>query len=178
MATRTRALGLSAALLLGGVAAAEDRGALANPKIDAPGFLRLAEEAIRQREDRRVGEEEFLRLAAVPGTVVLDARSRDKFEALHVRGAVSLPFTDFTAESLARAIPSRATRVLIYCNNNFEGAEEPFPTKAAPAALNLSTYVALHTYGYRNVWELGPLVEVASTLLPLEGASARRRGDR
>jgi hypothetical protein len=103
---------------------------------------------------------------------VLDARSRDKYAELHVRGAVSLPFTDFTAESLAREIPSRATRVLIYCNNNFAGAQEPFPAKAAPAALNLSTYVALHTYGYSNVWELGPLVDVAATRLALEGAGA------
>jgi hypothetical protein len=169
---RTSVLGLTAALLLGGGAEAESGRDLANPKIDAPEFLRLADEAIRRRESRRLGEAEFLRRAGEPSTVVLDARSRDKYAELHVRGAVSLPFTDFTAESLARAIPSRATRVLIYCNNNFAGAQEPFPAKAAPAALNLSTYVALHTYGYSNVWELGPLVDVAATRLALEGAGA------
>lgn len=169
---RTNVLGLVAMLLAGGGAAAGPGQELANPKIDAPEFLRLSEEAIRRRESRRLSEAEFLRLAARPGTVVLDARSRDKYERLHVRGALSLPFTDFTAESLARVLPSRSTRILIYCNNNFAGAEEPFPTKAAPAALNLSTYVALYTYGYREVWELGPLVEIGATRLPLAGADA------
>jgi hypothetical protein len=170
---RTSALCLTAMLLAGGGGAAAGPGReLANPKIDAPEFLRLSEEAILRREGRRLSEAEFLRLAARPGTVVLDARSRDKYERLHVRGALSLPFTDFTAESLARVLPSRSTPVLIYCNNNFAGAEEAFPAKLAPAALNLSTYVALYTYGYREVWELGPLVDVAATRLPLAGADA------
>ena len=169
-----QALGLAALLLLGGGAAGGREPRPDNPRIDAPEFLRHAEEALGRRAARRVSEAEFLRLARAPGTIVLDARSRDKFEQLHVRGAVSLPFTDFTAESLAHVIPSRTTRVLIYCNNNFAGAEEAFPAKAAPAALNLSTFVALHTYGYREVWELGPLVDAATTRLPLAGAGGTR----
>lgn len=137
-----------------------------NPAIDMPGFLRLAQEAAELRQSRRLTEEQFLARMKAPGAVVLDARSRDKFELLHVAGAVNLPFTDMTVESLARLIPDPSTPILIYCNNNFAGAEEPFPEKRAPAALNLSTYVTLYTYGYRNVWELGPLVELAESELP------------
>lgn len=137
-----------------------------NPAIDMPGFLRLAQEAAEHRQSRRLTEEQFRERMQAPGTIVLDARSRDKFELLHVAGAVNLPFTDMTVESLARLIPDRSTPILIYCNNNFAGAEEPFPEKRAPAALNLSTYVTLYTYGYRNVWELGPLVELAESKLP------------
>ena len=33
----------------------------------------------------------------------------------------------------------------------------------------LSTYIALYNYGYRNVYELGPLVDVAKSKLPFEG---------
>ena len=139
-----------------------------NPAIDMPGFLRLAHEAAELRQSRRLTEEQFLDRMKVPGTIVLDARSRDRYELLHVAGAVNLPFTDMTVESLARLIPDRSTPILIYCNNNFAGAEEPFPEKRAPAALNLSTYVTLYTYGYRNVWELGPLVELAESKLPFE----------
>jgi hypothetical protein len=102
-----------------------------------------------------------------PGTVVLDARSRAMYERRHVAGAVSLSLPDFTAQTLARAIPDRATRVLIYCNNNFAGDPGAFPLKAPAASLNLSTRVALLSYGYRNVWELAPHVDVSSTTIPL-----------
>jgi hypothetical protein len=139
----------------------------ANPAIDMPGYLRVSEEAARHRLTRRVSEDEFLRMRGEPGTVVLDARSRDRFDDLHVEGALHLDFADITIESLARLIPDRGTRVLIYCNNNFLGAEKPFPSKIARASLNLSTYIALYSYGYRNVYELGPTLDVKDTKLPL-----------
>ncbi|HET7292712.1 MAG TPA: hypothetical protein VFM88_09815 [Vicinamibacteria bacterium] len=41
----------------------------------------------------------------------------------------------------------------------------PFPAKLAAASLNLSTYVALYTYGYRNLYELGPLVDLQASKL-------------
>jgi hypothetical protein len=33
------------------------------------------------------------------------------------------------------------------------------------ASLNLSTYIALYNYGYRNVYELGPLVDIKDSRL-------------
>ncbi len=42
-----------------------------------------------------------------------------------------------------------------------------FPAKIAPASLNLSTYISLYTYGYRNVYELGPLLDAKTTKLKL-----------
>jgi phage shock protein E len=138
-----------------------------NPNIDMDGFLKLANEAAEHRERRRVSEAEFLRLSAEPGVIVLDARSRQKFDELHIDGAVNLSFPDINAGSLASLIPSKDTRILIYCNNNFRGNESAFATKAAPASLNLSTYVALYTYGYRNVYELEPWLDVKATKLRL-----------
>jgi hypothetical protein len=108
-----------------------------------------------------------------PGVVVLDARSAEKYAELHVRGAVNLSFPDITIESLARVLPDKSTRVLIYCNNNFTNAESAFPRKLESASLNLSTYIALYTYGYRNVYELGPLIDARRSKLPLEGARGR-----
>jgi phage shock protein E len=142
---------------------------MANPLIDYPRFRQIAQETEPMREQRRVTEAQFAAFAAEPGTIVLDARSADKFALRHIRGAVSLPFTDFTAESLARVIPTKMTRVLIYCNNNFLGARLSLASKAAPASLNISTYIGLATYGYTNVFELGPLLDVATTKLPFEG---------
>lgn len=141
-----------------------------NPAIDMPAYLDVAAEAAAHRESRRLSEAEFRRLANRPGTVVLDARSREMFELLHVKGAINLSFPDITVASLAEVLPDKGTRILIYCNNNFAGAERPFPTKRLDAALNLSTYIALYSYGYRNVYELAPLVELASSQLEFESA--------
>ena len=39
------------------------------------------------------------------------------------------------------------------------------------ASLNLSTYIALYNYGYRNVYELAPLIDISKTTLELVGSS-------
>jgi hypothetical protein len=138
-----------------------------NPAIDMPGYLRAAVASAREREGRRLTEDDFIRMSREPGTIVLDARSRDKFDELHVKGAVHLAFTDFSATHLAHVVPDTSTRILIYCNNNFSKAEGPFFRKSANASLNLSTYIALYSYGYRNVYELGPLIDATKTRLEL-----------
>ena len=141
---------------------------VANPAIDMDGYLKVARQAAIYRETRRLTEEDFLRVSREPGTVVLDARSREKFDELHVKGALNLSFPDIAVESLKRALPDKAALILIYCNNNFRGAEGPFPSKLPSASLNLSTFIALYNYGYRNVWELGPVIDVKKTKLSLE----------
>jgi hypothetical protein len=142
--------------------------ALANPAIDMDGYLGVSREAAKHRETRLVSEEEFVRMSREPGTVVLDARSREKFEELHVKGAINLSFPDIAVESLAHTLPDKATRILLYCNNNFQNAPGPFPAKIARASLNLSTYIALYSYGYRNIYELEPLLDIRSSKLEFE----------
>ena len=117
---------------------------LRNPAIDMEGYLKVSREAAQHRATRRVTEADFLRMSEEPNTIVLDARSRAKYDELHVKGATHLNFSDITIESLARLIPGKNTRILIYCNNNFRNAESPFPVKMVTASLNLSTYIALH----------------------------------
>lgn len=141
-----------------------------NPAIDMPGYLRVAVEAAGHRASRRVSEPDFIRMSREPGTVILDARSRRKYEELHVAGAINLSFPDIAVDTLRRAIPDPATRILIYCNNNFVNAEGPFPTKLPSASLNLSTYIALYNYGYRNVYELAPLVDPKTSRLEFRSA--------
>jgi hypothetical protein len=152
-------------------AGAETVAEIPNPAIDMAGFLSTAEAAAEHRRTHRVSEEEFLRLRAEPGTLVLDARSAARYAQLHVEGAVNLSFPDITVDSLAALAADKNTRILIYCNNNFSGAPEPFPTKMASASLNLSTFITLYDYGYRNVYELGPLVDVQDSRLPFAGSA-------
>jgi len=42
--------------------------------------------------------------------------------------------------------------------------------RAATASLNLSTWTSLKSYGYTNVYELGPLLSVDATRIPFEGS--------
>jgi hypothetical protein len=144
-----------------------------NPAIDMEGYLRTANEAAAHRELRRVTEDEFIRMSREPGTIVLDARSGEKYNELHINGAINLSFPDITVESLQRVLPDKNARILIYCNNNFTGAEQAFPTKKVTASLNLSTYIALYTYGYRNVYELGPLLDIKKSKLDFAGSLAK-----
>lgn len=141
-----------------------------NPEINYAGYRQLVQNTQSLRAERRLDEADFLAAMREPGTVLLDARSADAFALRHLAGAVNLPFTDFTAERLARILPDTSTRVLIYCNNNFSGSPTAFPTKLPPASLNLSTWSSLRAYGYDNVYELGPYLDVANTLLPFEGS--------
>ncbi len=140
---------------------------LRNPAIDMDGFLKNARAASKHREKRRLTEDQFIAMSKEPGVVILDARSKEKFDDLHINGAVNLSFPDITVDSLATLFPNKNTKILIYCNNNFENEPAAFPTKVAPASLNLSTYISLYTYGYRNVYELGPLLDAKTTKLEL-----------
>lgn len=146
-----------------------------NRLIDYPGFLKGAKEVAALREKHRVTEDEFLRMAKDPATIIFDARSDAKYGLLHVKGAKHLSLPDITADELAKLIPDKHTRILIYCNNNFENAPVAFPGKAVTTSLNIYTFNTLHGYGYTNVYELGPLLDVRTTKLPLEGASERNR---
>ena len=124
------------------------------------------------REQRRVTETQFMSMAWDADTIVLDARSSEKFAMLHVKGARNLSLPDMTAEELARLIPSKTTRILIYCNNNFLNEPAAFPSKVLNAALNIHTFNVLYAYGYTNVFELGPLVDIHNTRIPFEGKLA------
>ena len=143
-----------------------------NPAIDMQGYLNVSSVAAAHRDARRLSEADFMRMSREPGTIVLDARSREKYDELHVSGAINLSFPDIAVETLRRTIPDTATRILIYCNNNFRNAESPFPTKLPSASLNLSTYIALYTYGYRNIYELGPQLDLVQSRLSFESTSS------
>ena len=137
-------------------AVAQSRG---NPQIDYPGFQRLAAQVRPYRQTRLIDWAEFDRLRGQRNVLILDARSETAFRQGHIAGAVNLPFTDFTAESLRRVIGRADRPILIYCNNNFSNNREPVMTKMLPLALNIQTFINLVGYGYRNVRELNDVID-------------------
>ena len=153
----------------------------ANPNIDMNAFIAGAQAAAKHREARRLTEEDFIKMSQEEGAIILDARSKEKFDILHIKGAVNLSFPDIDVESLKKHLPNKDTKILIYCNNNFIVGAPPtsldvtnedrparaFPGKYAILSLNISTYTALYGYGYKNVYELGPLLDPTKTKIEL-----------
>jgi len=132
----------------------------ANPQIDYAGFATLTRDVRALRAERLLAFDQFQAKAAGKDALLLDARSSTAFARGHIAGAVNLPLTDFTAESLAAVIgPNRDRPLLIYCNNNFSNHRAPVPLKSAPLALNIQTFINLVGYGYANVWELRDIVD-------------------
>jgi phage shock protein E len=159
--------------LSGGIAQA----ASPNPNIDYKTFLKDAQRIEQVRASRRLSEADFLKTMNQPGVIVLDARNPNRYAQRHIKGAINLDFTEFTAENLSQIIPTKDTKILIYCNNNFTGSPAAFAMKAPPTSLNISTYVSLTSYGYRNIYELAPTLDIATSKLAFDGTEMVK-GDR
>jgi hypothetical protein len=186
---------LTLSLLLASSALAQsNKGAPVKPVpqslVSFDDFKQLVSEVEGWRAKRMVDLDTFLEMSRDPKTVILDARSAFRFGRKHLAGAKNLSFSDFTAANLHQLIPDPNTRVLIYCNNNFDGDQVDFATKMAPRfdapralpesqilgnrkpvmlALNIPTFINLYGYGYRNVYELGELVNIEDKRVTFEG---------
>jgi len=128
-------------------------------QINFAGFAALAEELGPYRQGRLVTLAQFQAMARDGNALILDARSADAYARGHIDGAVNLPFTDFTQAALDRAIGDANRPILIYCNNNFSNNAAPVLLKRVELALNIQTFINLYGYGYRNIYELGDVVD-------------------
>lgn len=165
-------------------------------KVSFEDFKGLVAEVETNRASRLVDLNTFLKMSQEPGAIILDSRSTFRFERIHVKGAKHLSFTDFTQDNLRQVIPSFETKILIYCNNNFDGNQTDFASKVAlprpkpdsgaasqfaaqvkptMMALNIPTYINLYGYGYRNVYELNELVNVNDPRIAFEGSIVKQK---
>lgn len=122
--------------------------------VNYDGFLELTKELQDYRKDRLVDITTFAKMLEEEDVLLLDTRSARAYRAIHIEGAVHLNFSDFTTPKLAEVIPSKDTKILIYCNNNFLEAGPDLYSKSAPLALNVPTFINLYGYGYKNIYEL------------------------
>lgn len=145
--------------LISASALAQDKPPGTAAQINYSGFRDLTREVEAYRQDRLVTLADFQRMAREPNTIILDARSADAYAEGHIDGAINLPFTDFTDPALRAALHDSNVRILIYCNNNFSNNAQPVVLKRVELALNIQTFINLYGYGYRNVYELGDVVD-------------------
>ncbi len=189
-------LAVSMLLLLGNTVLAQ---VMSYPpaKVSFHDFKELVTAVELHRAERLIDLDTFLKMSKEPDTIIFDSRSDFRYDRIHVKGARHLSFTDFTQDNLRKVIPGVDTRILIYCNNNFEGNQTDFASKmfvpgTVPSgdvftsqfqvqekprmmALNIPTYVNLYGYGYRNVYELHELVDVKDPRIEFEGSIVTKR---
>lgn len=161
--------------------------------VDFDAYMELAWQAREQRKTRLISLDTFQLFSRDENTVILDTRSKEMYDARHIKGAIHLDFSDFTQLRLSQIIPDTNTRILIYCNNNFENDDFYFPTKSISPqerdimemqalpngpkqfpltmALNIPTYINLFGYGYKNVFELSDLVSIYYGNVEFEGTA-------
>ncbi len=152
------AFGLTCALACAPSALAQKSNPSTSAQIDYDGFRALTAQVETYRAGRLVSLEQFQTMAR-NGALILDARSADAYAAGHIEGAINLPLTDFTAPRLTQVLGEANRRILIYCNNNFSNNRTPVVLKRVELALNIQTFINLYGYGYRNVYELGEVVD-------------------
>jgi rhodanese-related sulfurtransferase len=112
-------------------------------KVSFDDFKGLMVEVEAHRAARLIDLDTFLKMSKEPGVIILDSRSAFRFDRVHVKGAKHLAFTDFTQDALAQVIPSFDTKILIYCNNNFDGNQVDFASKVAMPELSFASEVAM-----------------------------------
>jgi len=165
-------------------------------KVSFEDFKGIVAEVEAHRASHLIELNTFLRMSKEPGVIIFDSRSDFRFDRIHVKGAKHLTFSDFTQDNLAKVIPTFDTKILIYCNNNFDGNQTDFASKVAlprpkpvdpvaeqfaaqakplMMALNIPTYINLYGYGYRNVYELHELVKVTDPRIEFEGSIVEQK---
>lgn len=158
--------------------------------VDYEDFKNLVSQLEEQREKRLISLDVFLKMSKEENVVILDSRSDFRFNRKHLKGAIHLDFTDFTQDNLLQLIPDNNTKILIYCNNNFNGDPIDFASKMyvpekkietqllsnrkpIMLALNIPTHINLYGYGYKNIYELDELVNVNDPRITFEGTEVK-----
>lgn len=158
--------------------------------VDYDDFKNLVVEVEKERANRLVSLDVFLKMSKESNTIILDSRSDFRYNRKHLKGALHLDFTDFTQENLHQLIPDANTKILIYCNNNFDGDPIDFASKMSfpkntpetqilanrkpiMLALNIPTHINLYGYGYKNVYELDELVNINDPRIKFEGSEVK-----
>lgn len=165
-------------------------------------FEKIMGDTKKSRAEKLISFKEFNAMSKREDVIILDTRSKEMYDRLHVKGAVHLEFSEFTQKSLNKLIPNTNTKILIYCNNNFSQNNpifrEDFASKVSmprkydlasfevkqtsmlntntleSLALNIPTYINLKGYGYTNIYELGELVYANNPLVQFEGTDANK----
>lgn len=118
--------------------------------------------ALSEEWNRFASFESVLKWLKRGDVLIIDVRPQYDFDEYHISGAINLPLTDITRGSLARVVPSKGSRIVIYCDNNFA-----YPARRL--ALTTMAYPTIKQLGYSNTFILESSDSLDEFPLPLEG---------
>lgn len=139
-------LNLLSALAMVCVLAAPDGGTV---EVSPREFYQAAADDQAAGEPKTALADEVARWLAEGSALLVDLRSKEDFAREHLSGAVNLPATELTDERVAKVVPSKTTRVVVYCDDQL------MPTRKV--ALTTFGAPALRRLGYTKVLVLEPL---------------------
>lgn len=106
--------------------------------------------------------------------VLIDVRSPQAFAAQHLAGAINVPLTELTDAVLTRVLPDKATRVVIYCDDQLQPSRRvALTTLGGPTLKTLGYHAVLRL---EDLWQrkgqhFGSLENLGG--LTLEGATSK-----
>ena len=102
-----------------------------------------------ERDDTRIRAYRDQVMSHVKGTKPLvDVRSPEEYACGHITGAVNVSLSEMTEETLAKIIPLKNTKIIIYCNNSLQ----TMPTRMI--SMTTQAYPTLYQLGYQNLYLL------------------------
>ena len=93
----------------------------------------------------QISQEEAKEMMDSQEVVILDVREQDEYDSGHIVGAVLLPVGTITDDTVAAAIPTKETVVLVYCRSGNR-------SKTASEKLVELGYTAVYEFGGINSW--------------------------
>lgn len=100
---------------------------------------------INQNSYMQISQQEAKTMMDGGDVVVLDVREQHEYDAGHIAGARLLPVGSIDEAGAAAVIPSKDTKVLVYCRSGNR-------SKTASAALVELGYTAVYEFGGINTW--------------------------
>ena len=100
---------------------------------------------MNQNSYMQIAQQEAKTMMDGGDVVVLDVREQHEYDAGHIAGARLLPVGSIDEAGAAAVIPSKDTKVLVYCRSGNR-------SKTASAALVELGYTAVYEFGGINTW--------------------------
>jgi 3-mercaptopyruvate sulfurtransferase SseA len=119
-----------------------EKGKSPEKKIEIPP-KQFYQQALEDPEPETATAEEVLKWLGEKSAVLIDLRSTDSYARDHIVNAVNLPATEMTDEMVAKLLPKKDARVVVYCDFQL------FPTRRI--AVTTLGVPALRRLGYTDV---------------------------
>jgi len=98
-------------------------------------------------EENYIGLDEFIKLRDEnKNLIILDVRPKYSYNKEHIKGAINIDAANLTKDILTKNIPSKNSKIVVYCDNSL------YPTRMI--ALTTPSYAELYNQGYKNIYVL------------------------